>query len=98
MVFCAYISGLVTISVRFECDLLQIGNVRLKNADGMPVIMLLGSLMCCSCWLVYGVMLSDPNIYVRIYFNCVLVFQIFSHQIVMLCLDGVYCGIIFIFL
>jgi len=47
--------------------LLQIGNIRLKNADGMPLIMLLGTLACCACWLVYGLLLDDPNIYVCIY-------------------------------
>jgi len=51
-----------------EFDPLQVGNIRLKNADGMPLIMLLCSIMCSSCWLVYGLMLNDPNIYVRIYF------------------------------
>jgi len=40
------------------CDLLQIGNVRLKNADGMPLIMLLGTLVCCACWLIYGLLLN----------------------------------------
>jgi len=42
----------------------QIGNIRNKNADGMPQIMLYGGLMCSSCWLVYGLMLNDPNVYV----------------------------------
>jgi solute carrier family 50 protein (sugar transporter) len=40
-----------------------IGNIRHKNADGMPLIMLLGGLACSSCWLVYGTMLGDANIY-----------------------------------
>ena len=42
----------------------QIGNIRNKNTDGMPQIMLLGGLACSSCWLVYGLMLNDPNVYV----------------------------------
>jgi len=61
----------VAVVVTFECGLLQIDNIRLKNADGMPLIMLLGSLMCCSCWFVYGLMLGDPTVYVCIYFYLV---------------------------
>jgi len=45
-------------------DLFQIGNIRNKNADGMPTVMLLGGLACSSCWLFYGYLLQDPNIYV----------------------------------
>ncbi|KAK2144372.1 hypothetical protein LSH36_763g00003 [Paralvinella palmiformis] len=42
----------------------RIGNIRNKNADGMPTIMLLGGLACSSCWLLYGYLLDDPNVYV----------------------------------
>jgi solute carrier family 50 protein (sugar transporter) len=40
-----------------------VNNIRNKNADGMPLVMLLGGLACSSCWLLYGWMLKDPNIY-----------------------------------
>lgn len=43
---------------------LQVSNIRNKNAEGMPAVMLTGGIVCSSCWLVYGIMLKDPNIYV----------------------------------
>ena len=45
---------------------LQFDNVRNKNADGMPLIMLLGGMVCGMSWLVFGLLLNDPNIYVSI--------------------------------
>jgi uncharacterized protein with PQ loop repeat len=42
----------------------QIENVQKKNADGMPLIMMMGSIVCSLCWLVFGLMLNDVNIYV----------------------------------
>lgn len=40
-----------------------VSNIRNKNAEGMPPVMLIGGIICSSCWLIYGVMLNDPNIY-----------------------------------
>lgn len=44
-----------------------INNVVGKNADGVPLVMVLGSVACASCWLTYGIMLGDPNIYMPNY-------------------------------
>ena len=42
----------------------QYNNFKNKNADGMPLIMLMGGCACAVSWLVYGLLLGDPNIYV----------------------------------
>lgn len=40
-----------------------IQNIKNKNTDGMPLIMLLGGLACSSSWLIYGLLLNDANVY-----------------------------------
>ena len=45
-------------------SLFQVNNIRYKNADGMPAIMLLSAGASGLCWLIYGMMLEDPNVYV----------------------------------
>jgi solute carrier family 50 protein (sugar transporter) len=58
-----YCSSLLT-TVMLLLPIVEVyDNVCNKNADGMPIIMLVGGLACGTCWLVYGLMLNDPNIY-----------------------------------
>lgn len=56
-------SSLVTTCIMVLPAFEVIHNIRHKNADGMPTIMLLGGITCSSSWLIYGGMLGDPNIY-----------------------------------
>jgi len=56
-------SSLITTCIMCLPALEVVQNVRQKNADGMPLIMLVGGMCCSSCWLIYGMMLGDPNIY-----------------------------------
>jgi len=56
-------SSLITTCIMCLPALEVVQNVRQKNADGMPYIMLVGGMCCSSCWLIYGMMLNDPNIY-----------------------------------
>lgn len=56
-------SSLLTTCIMLLPILEVIHNIRHKNADGMPAVMLIGGTVCSSCWLVYGIMLGDPNIY-----------------------------------
>ena len=55
---------LLTCKLFFDYSIFQIENIRNKNADGMPLVMMLGSLSCSTCWLFFGMMLNDVNIYV----------------------------------
>ena len=43
---------------------IKVNNIRNKNADGMPPIMLFAGLLCGVSWLIYGLLLGDPNVYV----------------------------------
>ncbi len=45
---------------------IQIKNLHDKNSDGIPMVMVLGALACGCSWLIYGLMLNDPNVYVSL--------------------------------
>lgn len=56
-------SSLLTLFLMILPAFEVINNIRNKNADGMPAVMLIGGILCSTCWLTYGIMLHDPNIY-----------------------------------
>ena len=52
---------------------IQVDNFKNKNADGMPLIMLLSGGACSLSWLVYGLLLKDANVYVSLQPGTVLI-------------------------
>eukprot|EP00918_Siedleckia_nematoides_P106264 GHVU01231917.1.p1 GENE.GHVU01231917.1~~GHVU01231917.1.p1 ORF type:complete len:214 (-),score=5.75 GHVU01231917.1:267-908(-) len=56
-------AGIIT-AIVFTMPITEvIDNFQNKNADGIPLVMILGMLACGASWLTYGLMLNDVNIY-----------------------------------
>lgn len=76
-------SSLLTLCLMILPAFEVIDNIRNKNANGMPAVMLIGGIICSTCWLTYGLMLNDPNIYTPnipgIFISAVKLYMIFLY-------------------
>ena len=61
---CYFVFRVVTVCMIVIIIFIKVNNVQNKNADGMPPIMLFAGLLCGVSWLIYGLLLRDPNVYV----------------------------------